>query len=374
MNEKTKETLYENLTITPLADSELEIRGTIPAPIFERHRSASTKKLSEYVNIDGFRKGHIPEDVLVKHIGEMTILEEMAERAIADAYPAIILDNELDVIGRPHISITKLAKDNPVEFVAKTAILPKFELPDYKAIAEKARKPFDKADFKVEEKEIDDAILGIRKRMAHFEKFHADGTDIPHDAHEGEDIPESELPPVTDEFVQKLGDFKTVADLRTALSTNIKSDKELKEKEKKRLAIVEALVEKTTISIPAILRDAELDKMMGEFKSEIERMGLDVDQYFLSIKKTPEDVRSEWMPEAEKRAKLQLILNAIANKEDVLLEEKRVSRDVAHVLEHYKEANPDSIRMYVETMMRNEKVFEMLEGKKTESTDTKASE
>ncbi len=368
-----KETLYENVTITPLADSELEIRGTIPSAIFEKHRNAAVKKLGEYVNIDGFRKGHIPEDVLVKHVGEMTVLEEMAERAIADAYPAIVLDNEIDVIGRPHISITKLAKDNPIEFAAKTAVLPKFELPDYKTIAEKARKPFTKTDFKVEAKEIDDAILGIRKRMAHFEKYHADGKDIPHEAHEGDDIPESELPEVTDEFVQKLGEFKTVADLRTALENNMMGEKMQKEKEKKRLAIVEALVEKTMIPLPGILRDAELDKMMGEFKSEIERMGLDPDQYFLSIKKTPEDIRTEWKPEAEKRAKLQLILNAIANKEDVLLEEQRVSRDVAHVLEHYKEANPDSIRMYVETMMRNEKVFEMLEGK-TESTDTKASE
>jgi trigger factor len=360
---------YEALTITKLPDSELEIRASIPASVMDRHRSAAVKHLGEHASIDGFRKGHIPENILIQHVGDMAVLEETAEHAIGEAYPAIVIDNALDVIGRPHISITKLAAGNPVEFVAKTAIIPTFELPDYRKVAEKARKPFEGKVQTVTDKEVDAAILDIRKRMAHFEKYHANGATEAHDEHEGTDIPENELPALDDAFVQKLGEFKTVAEFRELITKNIASDKEQKEKEKKRLAIVEALVAGTTIPLPSILREAELDKMMGEFRSEIERMGVAPDEYFSHLEKTPEMIREEWRPEAEKRAKLQLILNAIANKENVLLPEDKVDRDIAHVLEHYKDANPDSIRMYVESMMRNEKVFELLEGTAEEKKD-----
>lgn len=365
---KPKNQPYTNLEIIKLEQSELEIRGDIPVEVIDSYRKAAVKYVSERVEIDGFRKGHVPEDVLVKQVGEMAIMEEMAERALADVYPAIIIDNELDVIGRPHISITKLARGNPVSFVAKTAVVPTFELPDYKAISEKIVKKMDNKVADPTEAEVDEAILAIRRRMAHYEQHHAHEDEEGHDtgehgAHDGSDIKDEDLPALDDAFVQKLGSFATVAEFRTKIGENIKSEKEMKEKEKRRLAIVEALVEKATIALPKILKDSELDKMMGEFRSEIERMGVEPETYFQHLGKSPEDIRKEWEPEAEKRAKLQLILNAISEKETILLPEDKVARDVNHVLEHYKEANPDSVRMYVETIMRNEKVFEILEGK-----------
>lgn len=87
--------------------------------------------------MDGFREGKVPENVLLANIPEMQILEEMAEMALNEHYPKILEDKKIDAISRPEISIIKLARNNPLAFKIKTAVLPEIKLPDYKDIAKK---------------------------------------------------------------------------------------------------------------------------------------------------------------------------------------------------------------------------------------------
>ena len=121
------------IKLTQINDTEVEKTGVIPADDISKHRSIVIAKLGDVVEIDGFRRGHIPEAILVAKIGETRILEEMAERALGDAYPVIIIEHKIDAIGRPEITITKLAEGNPLEFKIKQTIMPKLELPDFLA-------------------------------------------------------------------------------------------------------------------------------------------------------------------------------------------------------------------------------------------------
>jgi len=168
-----KEKIYGNAVIKRLPQSEIEITADMPATVFDVYRQAALKNINESITIDGFRKGNVPEKVLLAKVGEKTVLEEMAELALSDAYPAIVIDHTLDPVGRPEISITKMAVGNPLEFKIRTAIMPEVKLGDYKKIAKEAfalkseTNKKDGTDEKsaVSEKEIDEAL-------AHFKKSH----------------------------------------------------------------------------------------------------------------------------------------------------------------------------------------------------------
>ena len=115
--------------IKKLPKSEVEIIGEIPAGEFEKYRAAAVKTLAEHIEVPGFRKGNAPESAIISKVGEMAILEEMAERAIARAYAEILKEHKIDAIGSPKVSITKIAKGSPLGFTIKTAIIPKQHCP-----------------------------------------------------------------------------------------------------------------------------------------------------------------------------------------------------------------------------------------------------
>ena len=124
-----------NLEIKKLPGSETEISGEIEADVFESFRNEAVKELSAEVKIDGFRPGNAPEKVLINKVGESALLETMAEIALQKEYQKILEENKIFAIGRPQITITKIAKNNPLGFKIKMATVPEITLPDYKKIA-----------------------------------------------------------------------------------------------------------------------------------------------------------------------------------------------------------------------------------------------
>ena len=130
----------KDITVTEEADSMVKITGEIPFAEMAKHRSKALANLGKGVKIDGWRKGHLPEEKLVQHLGEMTILNEMARLTLFQIYPDLVKAHNLSVIGPPEISVTKLATDNPLGFSISTAIMPEIKLPDYKAIATSVKK------------------------------------------------------------------------------------------------------------------------------------------------------------------------------------------------------------------------------------------
>ena len=79
------------------------------------------------------------------------------------------------------------------------------------------------------------------------------------------------------------------------------------------------------------------------------------------IKKTEADLLKEWVPDAEKRSKFQLVLNEIARREHIEVPKEDIKKEVSHIMEHYKDADSESARIYVETILKNELVFKLLE-------------
>lgn len=356
---------YEKATIKKLDRSRVEITGSIAPAVWEKYRKEALKNINNAVTIDGFRKGMVPENILIAKVGEMSILEEMAELALSKVYIDILINEKIDAIGKPEIRVTKLAAGNPLEFVAITSIVPTVTLPDYKKLAAEVVRKADPKDLKVEEKDIEEAVLKIRKRHA-TNHLHSEENKNEHDhekmtPEEHDKAIEKAMPEVTDDFVKTLGDFKDVPDFKNKLSDMISEQKRDEAREKLRLHIADALAEAAVVELPDVMIESELERTQAQFSADIERMGVKLDDYMKHAKKTIEELRAEWKPHAEKKAKLQLILNEISIKEKIAPDKKEIEEEVNHIVEHYKDADRERAATYAETVLTNEKVFQFLE-------------
>lgn len=367
-------------TVEELPDSQVKISGELPFAELESERKAALVALGKNVEIDGFRKGHVPNPILEKHLGEMSILGEMAERAIAHAYPHIIHEHDIQAIGQPQVEVTKIAPQNPLGVTITVAVVPSFNLPDYNQIASEINtdRPKDEVtDFELEEK-----IKDIQRQKAAYEKLQAkavNNTDTietageNHEAkteteenHKAETDDKLELPELTDDYVKTLGQpgqFETVEDFKTKLREHLEIEKKQNNHAKHRADITDAIIDKTTITLPKILIDSELNQMFAQMQEDLDRAELKMEDYLTHIKKTKDELKAEWTPAAEKRAKLQLILNEIAKAEDITPDQTEVSNQTKELMERFKDADEHRVRLYVASVLLNEAVMKSLETK-----------
>ena len=367
-------------TVTKEEGSQVKIAGEIPFSELEEERKAAIKHLGTNVKLDGFRPGHIPTTVLEKHLGEMTVLTEMAERVIGHMYPHILEAHAIDAIGYPQISITKIAAGNPLGFTATVAVMPTITLPDYKQIAKTTN--LGKESTGVTDTDVEKQIAEILRQKMAYERLQtkavaknvAKGTndgDLPTPESEQAKVIETEedfsklpLPELTDELVKTLGQpgqFTGIDDFKTKLREHLEIEKKQEVETKHRAIITDEIIKQTTVDLPQILIDSELNQMFFQMNEDLERANLKMDDYLKHIKKTKEELEKEWTPAAEKRAQLQLILNEIAKDSDIKPDEKQLEEQVKQLLEQFKDADERRVRIYVASMMTNEAVMKMLE-------------
>lgn len=360
-------------TIKKLDKSEVEITGVLEWVEFTKYEEKALERIGERMELPGFRKGKAPTAIIKENTNEMMLLEEMAELALQENYIKILEEEKIDAIGRPQIAITKIAKGSDLEFKIVTAILPEMKLGDYKKIASAENsKEENKKEIVIDEKEVEKVILDLRKMRAEqakggehvghenmIEEEHAAAHSADEVAHT--EIPESEYPELNDEFVKTFGDFANVEAFKEKIRGNMKIEKMTVAKDKVRLAIVEELVKQTEGVIPEILIQSETDKMLYRLEADITNAGLKMENYLKQINKTEINLRGEWKADAEKRAKLQIIIHTISEKEKLAPTEEEIIADVTKITEMYKDAEPSRARAYVEQMLENEKVFNFLE-------------
>ena len=127
-------------TIEKLPKSEVEFTVELPPEEFETFREQALAELGKDVEIDGFRKGKVPKDVLETRLSDMVVLEEMANHAISMLYPLLLKEHTIDTIGYPAVKITKIGKGSALGFTMRCVVMPELTLPDYKKIASSEEK------------------------------------------------------------------------------------------------------------------------------------------------------------------------------------------------------------------------------------------
>lgn len=349
---------YTIISIQKLPQSEQEIKISIEPKVLDEAFEATILEKAKEIELPGFRKGKVPRDVLLAQFGEMSFLDDAAEKALGEVYSEIITETKIQPIGSPKVTVTKLAKGNPFECTLIIAVIPDIKLPSYKKIAKEIMSQ--SSDIEISQKDIDDVILEVRKHHAHME-LHKNGTFKDHNHQE---IKEDELPELTDDTVKQFGDFKNIDDMREKISENLKMEKTTQLKDKRRMDVIEKISEETIIEIPKILIENELDMMIAQFEGDISRAGMTLDSYLQSVNKKIEDIRNEWKETAEKKAKAQLIISKIAVEEKIIADSEKVRTETEKLLTIYPGSDPVRARSYVAMMLTNERVFELFESQK----------
>ncbi|MHB1118175.1 MAG: trigger factor [Minisyncoccota bacterium] len=332
-------------TIKELPESEVEILCEIPTETLEKERTIALKKVGQEVSLPGFRKGHIPEATLIQKFGEALILEEMASLAIDRAYPEILKKHKIHAIAMPTVKVTKLAKRNPFEFTLTFQVMPDIALPDYKAIAKEVMAAVEPTN--ASDEEIAQAEKELLKQFA------------TKDTEEKEVIPELTL-----ELAQKFGPFASIDEFKAKIRESITHEKTERARAKKRMQTMEKIADGMSVKLPKVIIEGELDRMMNQFRHDIEQMGMKFEDYITTTKKTEEELRKEWVPDAEKRAKVQIALSKIALTEKIEVLKEDLDREVEFFTTQYKDVDPARARIHLEMMLTNEKVFQFLEGQK----------
>lgn len=372
-----------------LENSEAKLIVTLDKDEFDKFHDKALKSIQEVVVIDGFRKGNAPENLIVEKYGEMMILEEMSHLAINGSFYESIInenkdkkdDDKIVPISEPKISITKIGKGSEFEYSATFATLPKINLPEYKKLSKeeklkvevelfeelKAKNADAKPEqiFDVQDEEVTEIMENLRKARNVGAHVHDDGTvhDHAHDEQvEEENKSESpSLPALDDEFAQSFGDnFKTLEDLKNKIKENLALEKKAKIQDKERNHILERLVKETSANLPEILIEEELVRMKSQMNADVERIGGKWEEYLIQIKKTEEDLKSEWRDTANKRVLSQLILNEIAKAEKLEVSKEEIDVEAIRILTDMPESNENHVNSYVHQMLLNEKVMKFL--------------
>lgn len=340
-----------HVEITKQPKSVVSLRGSLTSQEFDDYIKQVTTSFVAEAELPGFRKGKAPEHMVVEKVGETALLEEAAHAAFKKMIPAILTEHHIQALAYPQIRITKLARGNPLEFEITITEDPDITLPDYHTIA-REKNALPSETIPVTAEEVDEVIEQLRKSRKSALVSGSTGEEI--------------LPELTDEFARSLGSFQTVDDLKHAIEENKKMEKQERERNKRRMEALQAIAQKMSVDLPEVLVEAEKEKMLSELRYTVENVGIPWEEYLGHIKKQEEDIRKEWVGDAERRVLHSLILREIAKKESIEPTEDELNTWMYQSLasfseEEKKKVDRERLQRYAYGVIREQKTLEFLE-------------
>lgn len=387
-------------TVENLEKSMAKITITVSAEDFEAGMVKSYNKNKKSINVQGFRRGKAPRKMIEKLYGPEIFYEDAANFVIPDAYEAAAKECGLEIVSRPEIDVVDIGKDKEFVFTATVAVKPEVTLGDYKGIeVEKKEVKIMAADVNAELEKVreqnsrmitvDDR--GIKKddtATIDFEGFvdgepfqGGKGTDyplvigshsfidtfedqligkkvgeevevnvtFPEEYHEEslkgkpalfkvtvKEIKKKELPKLDDEFASEVSEFETLKEYKASVKKSLTERKKAEVKREKESAVVEKAVENATVELPAPMVDEQVQQMVQEFAGRLSQQGLNIDQYMQMTGMTPDMLMSQMRPEAEKRIKTRLTLEAIVKAENIKATAKDIDKELENMAQMYQ--------------------------------------
>ncbi|MGB9763303.1 MAG: trigger factor [Minisyncoccia bacterium] len=338
-----------NIKIQPKEKSQLELIVTFNSDDLIPFKNQALEEFNKDLTLKGYRPGKAPLELVEQTINPIELWEKMGIFALEKFYPEIIKNNKLEPLGQPEVSITTIVPKSLVEFKINFAVMPHLELPDYKKIAKE--NPFSQKEIIVTEEEINDTLKWLQKTRAQVNPK----------------IQKEELPELNDEFAQKVGNFKTLEELKNSIREGLLIEKQDKAKEQWRLELLDKISNEMKGEIPQILFEAEKQKMLEELKIRLDEIQLPYEEYLKQINHTEEDLLKDFEPLAERRVKAALILKELADQEKIEVSEEEINQKVDEIIKQLPDPeiknkiNLEELKTFALGIIRNEKVFELLE-------------
>ena len=367
---------------------------------FEAGLNAAYNKNKNKISVPGFRKGKAPRKMIEQLYGSQIFFEDAANEIIPDAYADAAKESGLDIVSQPKVSIEQLEAGKPFIFAAEVAVRPEVELGEYKGVeVTKADAEVTDADVEEELKKVQDqnsrtvsvedrAVKDGDMTVIDFEGF-IDGeafeggkgenypltigshsfidtfeeqmigmnigeekelnVTFPEDYHAEnlkgkpatfkvtvKEIKEKQLPELDDDFAQDVSDFDTLAEYKDDLKKKIAERKESEAKAKKESEAIEKVVEAAKMDIPQAMIDTQVNRMLEDFAMRLQQQGLSVEQYFQYTGMTADKIMEEMKPEAVKRIKNSLVLEAVAKAENIEVSEEEFEAELQKMADSYQ--------------------------------------
>ncbi len=398
-------------TVENLEKSMAKLIITVSAEDFEKAMVKSFNKNRNSISIQGFRKGKAPRKMVEKLYGPEIFYEDAANFVIPDAYEEVAKDSGLEIVSRPEIDVVDIAEGKEFVFSATVAIKPEVTLGEYKGLeVEKKVVKVMAADVNAEidrVREQNSRLITVEDRaikegdtaVIDFEGF---VDDVAFDGGKGEDyslvigshsfidnfedqligkktgedvdvnvtFPEQyqeaslagkpalfkvkikeirmkELPKADDEFASEVSEFETLKEYKASVKKSLTEKRKEEVKREKENTVVEKAVENITVELPDAMVREQAQQMIQEFANQLMQQGLSFDQYMQMTGMTADTLMVQMMPEAEKRIKTRLTLEAIVAAENIKATAKDLDKEIERMADMYQ--------------MEKEKVEELLD-------------
>ena len=407
-------------SVQNLSKSKVEIAIDVNKEEWAADVKQNNEKNKHKYAIDGFRKGKVPMNVLVKRYGIEFFYEEAIDATLSKHYADIIKNDNLDVVGDPSVDIKEISEDG-VKAVITVAVKPEFELGQYKGITFKmdSTEVTDEDIQAVIDKELNARARLVEKSEGALEKGDTaildysgsvdgvkfeggtaenqrleigSGAFIPgfEDQLIGMKIGESkdinvkfpeqytpalagkdavfaikingiqhkELPVLDDEFVKDIDDeLNTVAEWKEKIKSELAPKKIEQAGYKLENEMIDAIVKNTEIDIPECMVDEELDYRVQELEHSMAQYGLKFEDYLKYTGTTVEEIKAEKRNEAYANIKSRLVMEAIVKKENIDVPAEELNAEFDKLDE--KQKNPQYMS-YIANKLLVDKLFAFL--------------
>ncbi len=382
-----------------LPKSRAELSICVPVEEVQKDIEQAARAISRERTFDGFRPGKAPVDVVKRALGEARLLERALQYMIPRTFLAAMRQEQLEGVGKPEVSVTRLVPQQDICYVARVSVLPEVRVGDVGSVRVK------KNSVEVSEEKVD-------KMLADLQKMRAQTKEVDRPAKEGDKvlvdievslagvpveggtqrgamiwigedsmIPgfieniigakkgdkkefdlvfpgeyhvkhlagkkgefsvsvlkvfEVVMPEINDEFASSLGSFQNVAELREKLRENLRKEEEHEEEMRLEREILKQVISKSTFGeLPDVLVQHEMEESLRQLKQDIERSGTSFSDWLSRAEKSEEDVRSDLAPHAEERVKAALVTRAIARAENIEVSDEEIEKEINAILARY---------------------------------------
>jgi trigger factor len=345
--------------------------------------AAAYKRISGQVRIAGFRPGKVPPRVIDQRVGRTAVLDEALQEALPKLYNAAVEQEKLDVLSQPEVDVTAFADGEPLTFTAEVDVRPEIELPPFADIEvtvdnvdvtdeditgelDKLRDRFavlQSVDRPVEDKDylsidlvahvdgkpvegaeatgisyevgsgslitgLDDAVTGAASGDERtFDTELVAGEFAGQTAQVTvtiKSVKAKDLPPLDDDFATTASEFDTLDELKDDTRTRVTRIKKLEQGIQARDRVLDKLVDSVEVPIPESVLEQEVSARQHNLDHQLEQIGMSRQDYLKTEDKTVEDFDSEVIESATRAVKAQFVLDAVAQKEEIQVEQQEL--------------------------------------------------
>lgn len=361
--------------------NKVTLKITVDNNKFEEAVNKAYNKTKGKYNIPGFRKGKAPKVVIETQYGKGVFYNDAIDMLFPEVYPEAIKELNIDPIDRPDLDIEEISKDNGLVMVVNVEVKPEFELGAYKGIEiskvdntvseedvearlnemvnRNARltsvegKTLENGDTAVIDFEgfengvafeggkgenynlvigsntfipgFEDQLVGkkageeVEVNVTFPETYHAEnlaGKPVVFNV-KVNDVKVKEVPALDDEFAKDTTEFETLAELRADVKTKLEEQAKNAADAEMRNALVEKVSANTEVEVPEAMVQHQIDNMLMELNYQLQYQGLNLQQLLEMTGRGLEELREERRADAVRLVKSSLVLEAIAEKENV---------------------------------------------------------